>query len=142
MIGVDPGDTVGIAHYRRDTEMIVALQLPEHRAVAYLWGLIDTTPDLVLAVERYDIGQETITKTRQYSAIKVTGAIEYRCYGVGAGFHLYGRSDCKNFGTDRKLNTMGVVSKKLVHGRDAARVLLTHLAATDDLPERLFNMDF
>lgn len=133
IVGADPGKMTGLTTYDTLNGTSAIAELPAFNAVRYVWNVIEGAP-VVVCCERYDITGQTSKKSRQHDALKVTGALEYKCLMHGAKFVQFGRADAKTFGTDKKLREMKMLTD-LVHGNDAARQVLMYLAEANLLPK-------
>lgn len=92
--------------------------------LARLRALHDTGQRTLVAVERFDVNQTTVRKGHDAQGpIRMIGAAELVAGAFGHVFRVYGRSDCKNLGTDELLKHLGWYVPGRDHANDAARVL-------------------
>lgn len=125
-IGVDPGETTGIAIWNRYKPDSIQLQESPLSEVTYSLLRYDMT-DAHVFTERFDIGNETVRVTPPMDSLYINGWMALyagpRCYTE------VGRADAKGFTSNAKLRHYGwweIGSGQ--HCRDAARVLAFAMA--------------
>jgi len=131
IVGVDPGDTTGIAVYdtfRPLTGRFMSMEANWLVVARHIEVLVCTDSDMV-ACERFTIGKRTIrTKRSSKAATHVTGTVRDRCMFVGARFDEQSASDAKTLVGNKLLRDLGWYRPKAVHANDAARQCLLMLA--------------
>lgn len=132
-IGIDPGETTGVAKWDSDepASEIKTLQIPPVSVGPALSSFIDE--GAIVACERYVIGENTIRKSRSATntTMSVIGIVEETCRVNHARLHMQSSSDAKTFGNVRTLQKLGWYIRGYRHATDAARHLLLLVARTD-----------
>lgn len=136
VIGVDPGSLTGIVlwdnqEFKTVTELTGSPGIALMMLTDLVTGCIDAGFPPTLVIERFDISQDTLRKTREgiRDLINITGATWALAQRYELPHHEISRSSSKNFVSDdalRKRNLWPLGG----HERDALRVALTFLATT------------
>lgn len=133
IVGVDTGNTTGISWWDDLHQRLEATaQQPAAEAVFTLWAWLEehASEPVEVALEWFDLTQQTVRATRQYDALHVAGAVRFKCLQLGVPYYTYSRSNAKRFATDVKLQRLGLYRRGQGHANDATRQVLTHLAST------------
>jgi hypothetical protein len=126
IIGVDPGDTTGLARW--DGEMFFRAQVnvcSEH-ILTYVRHIIK--PGDLVVCERFVIGTGTARKHRAVRATEVIGALREYTLEHNARFVLQSAADAKRFASNKLLRRIGWYTPGLTHANDAARHVLLAVA--------------
>jgi hypothetical protein len=137
VIGVDPGKATGIACFI-DRELSWTMELPvdevaeeievycQHRRERAARDDVELT--IIIAVERYTIGLNTVKKTRQTAALEIIGQLERVARELDAVFIRQNASDAKKIGNPallKRLNWWTYID----HINDAEAHVLAALAS-------------
>lgn len=106
VIGVDPGDGVGVATLFGDYFTSRAYDDP-WIAVTVIEGMLDAVPDAVVACERYAMVQHNRPMTAQPEALEVTGALRYVCMRRVVRFIQFSPGDAARPGSPTNLRRLG-----------------------------------
>jgi hypothetical protein len=138
VIGVDPGTNTGVVVWDNEKHCVLAHIVDKPQAVYA--ALISTTQSMihqgvrpVLVIERLDLSQDTLRKTRAGidDLIHILGATWALATFFNLEYHEVGRSDTKNFAHDEALQRRGLWLESR-HTRDALRAVITWLASHDN----------
>lgn len=125
IIGVDPGDTTGIAIWRPGTQLTCA-QLNPLSVVPALRPHV--TARTLVACETFVIGSQTAKKSRSSHVTDVIGRVMGLCEECDARFKRQTASEAKTFAVNALLKRVGWWQPGLRHAMDAARHALLALA--------------
>ena len=146
IIGVDPGKMTGV-WVMVDTDHVIGVEKPALEALVFIESAMSHVPGnthIIFAVERYDIGVNTVKLTRQYEAMEVIGAIKYLAHRRGECLvEMQSRSVKTRVSNDvlRKLNWWTAGSAGHMH--DAQRhalVAATKYTPWHDLVKRAYGI--
>lgn len=129
VFGVDPGKVTGVAVFWLG-EFRGFHEVESARVGEWLEGYCEVmrrdpkpieSPWFVFGVERYQVGGETLKKTRQPDAMLVTGAVQSLALKLHGGFLIQNASDAKKIGRPSALSRVpGWVRGVKDHKQDAA----------------------
>jgi hypothetical protein len=128
-VGVDPGDTTGIAFFDPLTSTFCSVEVHATEALRYLTDIV--TGSSVVACERFTIGTGTARKSRSSHATNVIGALRELCQDRDVRFILRSASDAKSLATNELLQRAGWHHRGKRHANDAARHTLLNVAQLD-----------
>lgn len=143
MMGIDPGNTTGIAMYSEDKFDSFELHALDTMPFIKGWleGLRDAgvdPHDIHFYVERFVIGADTHKKTAQPAALELCHQIQALAALNGAWYRPYGASITKQY-EDKTLRRIGAYKPtRDGHANDATRVLLCGLLM--DAPTTLWRL--
>lgn len=132
IFGVDPGKETGVVVYTHG-KLIGRVQLPAADVISWIVNRlleIDITEHrIVIAVERYNIGTNTVKKTRQTDPLEIIGQLRAVARNSSIFFTTPNQADTKKIGRDAVLRRIGWFTQDQAgHINDAARVALHTLA--------------
>jgi hypothetical protein len=141
ILAVDPGKTTGWA-FKNTSEFQVkyaesmGIQFGEFKWFEFLdryqaWmmeGHIDVT-----VCESFIITRETLKKTRQNWSLEAIGVMRFLSAQRGKEFVLQSPGEAKKFATNDKLKKIDWWPTGQDHAQDAARHLLTYVAANSEI---------
>lgn len=128
VIGVDPGDTCGVARYV-DGEFAAVQCIYQDALGRFVLPWLDEFSQVVVSVERYTIGAQTVKMSRQPTALHVIGIIKLECERrPGARFVQHQPGDAKRLGSVALLRRLGLYLPGLDHANDALSHTLIALA--------------
>lgn len=132
-IGIDPGETTGLARWDSSwsIDKIEWLQVPAISIAPALKSFI--LPGSNVACERYVIGANTVKKSRKPTdtTMKIIGVVEDTCTSNDASLTMQASGDAKSFGHDRTMRRLGWYIRSHRHATDAARHMLLLIARRD-----------
>lgn len=124
ILGLDPGETVGIGSYSGGKQY--SLQLPFADALPYVEGVVafheERLIPLLIVPERYMIAGNTGKKSAQPDALKFIGAVEgLVAKTILAKMELQPAAEPKKLAPDSVLRRVGWHRPGKVHANDAMR---------------------
>lgn len=134
IIGIDPGKTSGIAHYRSDvigSRRVEVCQIEAIDTLGTVTSLVHGITDpIIIATERFTIhgsSRGTGRKTQQPDALKTFGALEVMCYAnPQLIFAPQSASEAKHYG-NMMLRSLGWYNSGMRHANDATRHVILAL---------------
>lgn len=140
VIGVDPGKATGLALYF-DRRLIAknslsAAEVPSEisRWITVAKKKFQADAQIIIAVERYQTGGNTVKKTRQADPVEILGACRMIARGDPAiSVITSNASDAKKIGSPTTLKRIGWWTSGHDHINDAASQVLRTLAAVRPL---------
>lgn len=107
LIGVDPGKATGLAWlFDNDFMSLDVSYMDACKKISRLLRLRGDRPAIV-AVERYNITQQTVKLTRQYDALELIGVCRWLAYAHGAQFTLQAAGEAQRCGNRTTLRALG-----------------------------------